>query len=80
MYIFHSCRVCLIIYKRYLHINADYSGRAVLGMNCLRSLEPCGFESHSRHGCLCAFILCLGSVHATGSFLIQGLLQTVYRI
>jgi hypothetical protein len=30
-------------------------------MNCLRSLERWdrGFESHSRHGCLCAFILCL---------------------
>jgi hypothetical protein len=29
-------------------------------MNCLRQLEhwDCGFESHSRHGCLCAFILC----------------------
>jgi hypothetical protein len=27
-----------------------------------------GFESHSRHGCLCEFILCLcvGSVLATG--------------
>jgi hypothetical protein len=27
----------------------------------LSSLERCdrGFESHSRHGCLCAFILCL---------------------
>jgi hypothetical protein len=26
--------------------------------NCLRSLElwDCGFEPHSRHGCLCAFI------------------------
>jgi hypothetical protein len=39
----------------------DQSGRAVWGMNCLRSLKHCGrgFESHSRHGCLCAFILCL---------------------
>jgi hypothetical protein len=24
-----------------------------------------GFESHSRHGCLCAFILCVGSGLAT---------------
>jgi hypothetical protein len=25
----------------------------------------CGFESHSRHGCLCAFILIVGSGLAT---------------
>jgi hypothetical protein len=30
-------------------------------MNCLRPLEHWdhGFKSHSRHVCLCAFILCL---------------------
>jgi hypothetical protein len=41
-------------------LSADHSGRAVWGMNCLRPLEHWdrGFESHSRHGCLCAFILC----------------------
>jgi hypothetical protein len=40
---------------------ADHSGCAVWGMNRLRLLEHCdrGFESHSRHECLCAFILCL---------------------
>jgi hypothetical protein len=40
---------------------AYHSGRAVQGMNCLRSLKHWGrgFETHSRHGCLCAFILCL---------------------
>jgi hypothetical protein len=40
---------------------ADHSGRAVWVMNCLRPLEHWDrvFESHSRHGCLCAFILCL---------------------
>jgi hypothetical protein len=29
------------------------------GMNCIRTLEywDRGFECHSRHGCLCAFIL-----------------------
>jgi hypothetical protein len=29
-------------------------------MKCLRPLKHWGrgFESHSRHGCLCAFILC----------------------
>jgi hypothetical protein len=40
---------------------AGHSGRTVKGMNSLRSLERWnnGFESNSRHGCLCAFILCL---------------------
>jgi hypothetical protein len=35
--------------------------RAVWGMDRLRPLEHWdrGFESHSRHGCLSAFILCL---------------------
>jgi hypothetical protein len=38
-----------------------HGGRAVGGMNYLRWLESWdrGFESHSRHKCLCAFILCL---------------------
>jgi hypothetical protein len=41
--------------------SADHIGRAVWGMNCLRPLENWGrgFESHYRHGCLCAFILSL---------------------
>jgi hypothetical protein len=36
--------------------------------SCLLSLERWdhGFESHSKHGYLCAFILCLGSGLATG--------------
>jgi hypothetical protein len=40
---------------------AGRNGRAVKGMNCLPSLGRWdhGFESHSRHGCLCAFIVCL---------------------
>jgi hypothetical protein len=41
--------------------NADHSGRVVWGMNyCLRPPKRWyrGFESHSRHGYLCAFILC----------------------
>jgi hypothetical protein len=43
-----------------IHI-ADHSGRAVWGMNCLRSLESWdrGFEYHSRHGCLCLFCVCV---------------------
>jgi hypothetical protein len=41
----------------------DHSGHPVYGMNCLRSLKcwDHGFKSHLRHGCLCAFILCVGS-------------------
>jgi hypothetical protein len=42
-------------------VPADHSGGAVEGMNCFRTLEHWdrGFESNSRHGYLCAFILCL---------------------
>jgi hypothetical protein len=45
----------ILIYK------ADRSGRTVKGMNRLRQLQHWdrGFESHSRHECLFAFILCL---------------------
>jgi hypothetical protein len=57
-------------YRREL---ADHSRRAVEGMKYLCTLErwDCGFEFHSRHGCLCAFILCwcflrVGSGLATG--------------
>jgi hypothetical protein len=41
--------------------NADHSGRAVEVMSCFRSLErwDCVVVSHSRHGCLWAFFLCL---------------------
>jgi hypothetical protein len=50
------------------YANAYHSGHAVWGMNCFRSLEHwcrrC--ESHSRHGYLCAFVLCVGSGLATG--------------
>jgi hypothetical protein len=57
-------------------------------MNCLHSLERWdhGFESHSRHGCPCAFILCfcvalcLGSGLTMGWSPVQGVLQTVYKI
>jgi hypothetical protein len=52
------------------------------GMNYFRSLECCdsGFKSHSRHGCLCALILCLGSGFATGWSPVQGVLPTVYKM
>jgi hypothetical protein len=56
-------------------LEAGHSGRAVWGMNFLRSLERWdrGFESHSRHGCL--FVL--GSGLATGWSLVQGVLSNV---
>jgi hypothetical protein len=57
-------------------------------MNYLRSLERWdrGFESHSRHGCLCARLfcacvaLCAGGGLATGWFPVQGVLPPVYRL
>jgi hypothetical protein len=56
-------------------------------MNIPRSLEHWdrGFESHSRHDCLCAFILfcvvlCVRSGLATGWSPVQGVLLTVYKI
>jgi hypothetical protein len=48
------------------NISADHSGWAVWSMNCLHPFKHWGheFKSHSRHGCLCLFILhlCVGSV------------------
>jgi hypothetical protein len=51
-------------------------------MNRLRSVEHWdrGFESYSRHECLCAFILCVGSDLATGWSPFQGVLPTVIRL
>jgi hypothetical protein len=45
-------------------INAVHSGRAVYGMNCLRSLKhrDRSFESHSRYGYLRVFILQLAAL------------------
>jgi hypothetical protein len=42
-------------------LNENHSGSAVSDMNRLRPFERWdrGFESHSKHGCLCAFILYL---------------------
>jgi hypothetical protein len=48
-------------------LRADHSGLAVWDVSCLRLLEcwDRGFESHSRHGCLCVYsvcvVLCVGS-------------------
>jgi hypothetical protein len=56
-------------------------------MNCLRPLEHWnrGFESHSRHECLCALfcvcvVLCVGSGLATGWAPVKGVVPTVYRL
>jgi TorA maturation chaperone TorD len=48
-------------------------------MNVLRPLEHWdrGFESISRHECLCLFCVCIGSGLATGWSPIQGVLPTV---
>jgi hypothetical protein len=67
------CSPCSIS-LRLMFYGTDHSGRAVYGMNCLRSLERWerGFECHSKHGCLCVrlfyvcIVLCVGSGLATG--------------
>jgi hypothetical protein len=65
---------------------AYHNDRAVQGVNCLRSLEiwAHGFESHSRHGCLCLFsdcvLLFVGSGLATAWSPFQGVLPFACRI
>jgi hypothetical protein len=61
--------------------SADHSGRAVKGMNCLRSLKPwdCGFESHLRHRCLYVRLFCVGSGLATDWSLIQRVVPSVKK-
>jgi hypothetical protein len=60
----HSC-ACYVLHflclPDFITLLADHSGRTVWDMNCLRPLKHWdrGFESHSGHGSLCAFILCL---------------------
>jgi hypothetical protein len=62
---------------------AGHGSPAVWGMNCLRSLgsRDCGFESHTRHGCLvcaCVYVvLCLCRGFATSWSLVQGVLPSV---
>jgi hypothetical protein len=60
---------------------ADHGGRAVWGMNRFLPHEQwdCEFEFHSKHECLCASILCVGSGFATGWSPVEGVLPTVYR-
>jgi hypothetical protein len=65
-----TARECHLVVPQMVH----HCGRAVSGLNCLRSLEhwDLGFESHSSHGCLCVRLfcacvfLCVGSDLATG--------------
>jgi hypothetical protein len=63
----------------------DQKGHVVQGMNCLRFLERWdrGFESHSKHGCLYAFILCFACASSglsAGWPRAWGVLPSVYRI
>jgi hypothetical protein len=53
---------------------AGHGGRAFWGMNCFLPLEHRhrGFESHSKRGCLCVFILDVG----TGWSPVQGVIPT----
>jgi hypothetical protein len=58
--------------KKNLH--PDHSGRAAKGMSRLRPLEHCdrGFESQSRHGCICVRLFCVCVVVCAGSGLATG--------
>jgi hypothetical protein len=50
-------------------------------MNCIRSLERWdrGFESHSRHGCLCVRLFCVCVVLCVGSGLADPPSKESYR-
>jgi hypothetical protein len=49
--------------------SADHGGSSVEGTNCLCSFEwwDRGFESHSRHECLCMRLICLCVILCVGS-------------
>jgi hypothetical protein len=52
-------------------------------MNCFSSFKhwDLWFESHSRHGCLCVWVvLWVGSDLAMGWYPVQGVLPTVYKL
>jgi hypothetical protein len=53
---------------------ADHSGRAVYGTNCLLSLERWyrGLEFHSGNGCLCVRLFCVCVVLCVPSGLATG--------
>jgi hypothetical protein len=64
-------------------MGADHSGRAVYGMNRLRSLGlwDRGFESQGMDVCVYSvFLFCVGSGLATGRSSVRGVLLTVYRV
>jgi hypothetical protein len=77
-----------ILYTILFNIS-DPSGRAIKGINCLRSLEcrDRGFESHSRLCCLyrarlfcVSVLLFVGRCPESGWFPVQGVLPVMYRI
>jgi hypothetical protein len=61
VFVTESISILTEVFAHVVVAKTEHGGRAVSGMNRLRPLErwECGFESHSRHGCLCVFILCL---------------------
>jgi hypothetical protein len=65
------------VFRIYIY-TTDHSGRAVLGMNCLLSLESWdrGFKSPQGMD-VCVCVLCIGSGLATGLPLVQGVLPSV---
>jgi hypothetical protein len=67
-------RMWLNSIRIYVSVTADHGGRAVWGMNCLRSLERLDrvFESHSKHGCLCVRLFCVFVVVCSSSALATG--------
>jgi hypothetical protein len=54
--------------------------RTAAGINQRYTSRDRAFESHTRHGCVFAFILCLGSGLSSGWSPVQGVLPTVHRI
>jgi hypothetical protein len=96
MTLFHPCKLCssnakgkiIMNYQSIKMWKADHGGRAVWGMNCLRPLERWdrGFESYSRHECLCVRLFCayvvlyVGNGITTGWAHVQGVLPNVCKI
>jgi hypothetical protein len=62
-----------------IHHVADQSGRGILGMNCLRSLERWGrgFDPNRGMGVPVCSVFLLGSGLATGWLLVQGVIPNV---
>jgi hypothetical protein len=58
----------LILIKFYVNQTTSITVAAVYDINSVRPFDNLNrrFKSHSRHGCLYAFILCIGNGLATG--------------